>query len=167
MPDFDLNKLNDEMNVVYNYLRKLKITHMDAQDIVQETTYKFLLHYDAIRTSNIRSWLIRVALNIFYDQLRKNKNIVLTGFEEDRIIPVFRDSPEDILINNENKDNVYKTLSKIKPKYGEVLFLKYILELKYDEIAVLLDMNLNTVKTYLARARKDFIRVNRRLEREQ
>ncbi|MEK4974561.1 RNA polymerase sigma factor [Bacillus sp. PK3-056] len=167
MPDFDLNKLNDEMNVVYNYLRKLKITHMDAQDIVQETTYKFLLHYDAIRTSNIRSWLIRVALNIFYDQLRKNKNIVLTGFEEDRIIPNFRDSPEDILINNENKDNVYKTLSKIKPKYGEVLFLKYILELKYDEIAVLLDMNLNTVKTYLARARKDFIRVNRRLEREQ
>ncbi|AYV74832.1 RNA polymerase subunit sigma-70 [Niallia circulans] len=155
------------MNVVYNYLRKLKITHMDAQDIVQETTYKFLLHYDAIRTSNIRSWLIRVALNIFYDQLRKNKNIVLTGFEEDRIIPNFRDSPEDILINNENKDNVYKTLSKIKPKYGEVLFLKYILELKYDEIAVLLDMNLNTVKTYLARARKDFIRVNRRLEREQ
>jgi len=167
VPDFDLNKLNDEMNVVYNYLRKLKITHMDAQDIVQETTYKFLLHYDAIRTSNIRSWLIRVALNIFYDQLRKNKNVVLTGFEENRIIPDYRDSPENILINNENKDNVYKTLSKIKPKYREVLFLKYILELKYDEIAVVLDMNLNTVKTYLARARKDFIRVNRRLEREQ
>lgn len=130
MPDFDLNKLNDEMNVVYNYLRKLKITHMDAQDIVQETTYKFLLHYDAIRTSNIRSWLIRVALNIFYDQLRKNKNIVLTGFEEDRIIPVFRDSPEDILINNENKDNVYKTLSKNKTQVWRGIIFKIYFRIK-------------------------------------
>ncbi len=165
-PVFDLDKLNKEMNVVYKYLRKLNIPHVDAQDIVQETTYKFLLYYDTIRTSNIRGWLIRVALNVFHDQCRKNKYFVLAV--EDKI-DFFTDnnSPEDIVLVNENKSLIYRTLNLMKPKYREVIFLKYIIGLKYEDISRLLDMKLNTVKTYLARARKEFIKIYRRMENEQ
>ena len=165
-PVFDLDKLNKEMNVVYKYLRKLNISHMDAQDIVQETAYKFLLYYDTIRTSNIRGWLIRVALNIFHDQCRKNKYIEL-ALENQMNFLSEDNSPEDIVLNNENKYLIYTTLNQMKPKYREVIFLKYIIGLKYDEISRLLNMKLNTVKTYLARARKEFIKIYRRLENEQ
>lgn len=165
-PNFDLNKLNKELNVVYNYLRKLGIPHMDSQDIVQETAYKFLLYYDTIRTPKVRGWLIRVALNIFHDHYRKNKHILL-GWEEDLITIYSKDSPEDILISNENWTLIQEILSKMKPRFRELIFLKYILNLNYQEISSLLDMKLNTVKTYLARARRDFICIYRRYKNEQ
>ena len=66
-PD-QLEELNAELNFVYRYLRKLGITHEDAQDVVQETAYRFLLYYDSIKTPKIRSWLVRVALNYHHDQ---------------------------------------------------------------------------------------------------
>jgi RNA polymerase sigma-70 factor (ECF subfamily) len=43
-----------------------------------------------------------------------------------------------------------------------LLFLKYELELSYDDIAEMLDLNLGTLKTYLFRARKSFKEVYRR-----
>ena len=61
------NELNSELNIVYRYLRKLGISQADAEDVVQETAYKYLLYYDTIQTSRIRSWLIRVSLNFHYD----------------------------------------------------------------------------------------------------
>jgi DNA-directed RNA polymerase specialized sigma24 family protein len=59
------NALNTELNIVYKYLRKVGISHADAEDAVQETAYKYLLYYDSIKASKIRSWLIRVALNFY------------------------------------------------------------------------------------------------------
>lgn len=96
----DQQKLNTELNVVYRYLRKINISHEDAQDIVQETAYKFLLYYDSIRASKIRSWLIRVAINYHHDQYRKNKRIEL-GLKDDQIDQLSKDLPENILLHKE------------------------------------------------------------------
>ena len=53
-------------------MRKLGISQGGAEDAVQETAYKYLMYYDTIQTSKIRSWLIRrVSLNFYYDQCRK------------------------------------------------------------------------------------------------
>lgn len=71
------NALNTELNIVYRYLRKLGISQADAEDAVQETAYKYLLYYDSIKASKIRSWLIRVALHFYYDHAENNRDISL------------------------------------------------------------------------------------------
>jgi len=48
------------------------------------------------------------------------------------------------------------TLERIKGVYSQLLVLKYELELSYNEIALLLGMKKETVRTYLFRARKEF-----------
>ncbi|TRZ39628.1 sigma-70 family RNA polymerase sigma factor [Niallia circulans] len=160
----DLRSLNSELNVVYRYLRKLKISHEDAEDIVQETAYKFLQYYDSIRNKKIRSWLIRVALNFHYDQTRKNSRVKL-DLREDQVKTLSKDLPEEILLSHEKWSEIEYILSKLKPTYRELLLLKYIWELKYDEIAEILDLKANNIKTSLFRARKEFAKLYKEVYR--
>lgn len=163
-PD-QLEQLNKELNVVFRYLIKLGIAYEDAEDIVQETAYKYLLYYDSIITPKVRSWLIRVALNFHHDQYRKNKRIKI-GLEEEQITLLSRDLPEGILLSNEMWSEIERVFKKMKPRYRELILLKYKSNLTYEEISYLLEMKIGTVKTSLFRARNQFVKVYRRLHNE-
>lgn len=153
-----LKILNSELNVVYKYLRKHGISHVDSQDIVQETAYKFLLYYDSIKSQNIRGWLIRVALNYHHDQYRKKKRVTL-GFNDEQLNLLSKDLPEDLILGNEKKEEIQITLAQLNPQYKELILLKYYWDLKYKEISTLLDMKIENVKTNLHRARNQFIKL--------
>ena len=155
-----MKELNAELNVVYHYLRKLRISHQDAEDIVQETAYRFLLYHDSQNIVKVRSWLIRVALNLYYDQCRKNKRVQL-GVQEEQITVLSKDLPEEILISNENWTEIQEILLQLKPRYKELLLLKYQLCLKYKDISKLLGLSLGVVKMDLYRARKQFVKYYR------
>ncbi|WP_453996070.1 RNA polymerase sigma factor [Bacillus nitroreducens] len=161
MTDPDLKELNAELNFVYRYLRKLGIKHEDSQDAVQETAYRFLLYYDSIKTSKIRSWLVRVALNFYFDQYRKNKRIQF-DLLDDKITLLSEDLPEDILLSKENWSDIERVLNELKPQYKELIVFKYVWNLKYEEISSILDMKIGTVKTSLYRARIQFGKIYRR-----
>jgi len=154
MNDLNNNKvLNSELNIVYRYLLKLGVSKEDAEDVVQETAYKYLLYYDSIKTNKIRSWLIRVALNFYYDQCRKqnrydlNVNLELLIEEKEAL-------PEEVILKKERNTEVGDALSRLKPYFQEILLLKYQSGLSYNDISKLLDINISSVKTNLFRARK-------------
>ncbi|WP_040209199.1 RNA polymerase sigma factor [Neobacillus jeddahensis] len=152
----EINKqteLNIELNIVYRYLRKLGILKVDAEDAVQEAAYKYLLYYDSIKTTKIRSWLIRVALNSYYDQCRKRGRYEL-NVNEALLISDTKEQPETIFLNNERNRELGKALTQLKPLFQELLLLKYQSGLTYEEISKLLDMSVSSIKTNLFRARK-------------
>ncbi|MFD2046561.1 RNA polymerase sigma factor [Ornithinibacillus salinisoli] len=152
------DELNSELNIVYRYLVKKGVPHIDAEDAVQETAYKYLRFSDSIRSSKVRSWLIRVALNHYYDQCRKNKKYLFNN--EERIIKEKTDEhPELIMIKKESAMEIHKLLSRLKPLYSELLLLKYESDLSYVEISQLLGINTNSVKTNLFRARKKLMKL--------
>ena len=152
----DINKnseLNSELNIVFKYLIKLGISKSDAEDLVQETAYKYLLYYDSIKTSKIRSWLIRVAINIYYDQCRKQQRYQLNLNE---ILPEVDqvENPENVFLEKERNEGLSIALSQLKPSYKELLLLKYQSGFSYEEISTLLDTSVNSIKTNLFRARR-------------
>ena len=63
---------------------------------------------------------------------------------------------ESSVLNFEMNQEISLTLEKMKEVYRQLLVLKYELELSYNEIALLLGMKKETVRTYLFRARKEF-----------
>jgi len=157
----DINKddsLNLELNIVYKYLLKLGISHDDAQDIVQETAYKYLLYYDSIKTSNIRGWLIRVALNFYYDQCRKQQRFNLNL---NKLLLVVNETeyPDQIFLEKERNRELAIALSQIKPQFKELLLLKYQSGLSYEEISKLLEVSINSIRTNLSRARKQLKKI--------
>jgi RNA polymerase sigma factor (sigma-70 family) len=159
-------KLNDQLKVIYFYLLKMGASKEDAEDIIQETAYKFLKYIDSIKVDYLESWLFKVAVNHHYDLCRKysrQKEIILT-FNIEKLIEDF--TPEKKLMQKEASTDVHFLLEKIKPQYRQLLLLKYSTNLKIKEISEILNIKEDSVKTLLYRARKQFIEKYRRLESE-
>ncbi|MGP7819333.1 RNA polymerase sigma factor [Niallia sp. 01092] len=152
------NQLNSELNIVYRYLCKIGISQTDAEDAVQDAAVKYLQHYDSIKTSKVRSWLFRVALNSHYDQYRKQQRYDLNENMETVKID-FNKLPETIFLDKERNMGLKQAIFKLKPKYQELLLLKYYSGLSYDSISALLNMSIGSVKTNLYRARKQLAKV--------
>lgn len=158
--------LNSELNIVFRYLLKKGVPHTDAEDAVQETAYKYLRFSDTVRSSKVRSWLIRVALNYYYDQCRKNKKYIL-NLEEKMEESKTDELPEMIILAKEHTEELSSLLTRMKPLFSELLLLKYESELSYDEISQLLDMNKSSVKTNLFRARKKLLKLYKEANNER
>ncbi|MFD4929723.1 RNA polymerase sigma factor [Peribacillus butanolivorans] len=152
------NELNSELNIVYRYLRKLGISQVDAEDAVQETAYKYLLYYDSIQTSKVRSWLIRVALNFHYDQCRKQRKYDL-NLNEGLLEIDIKELPEAIFLEKERNSGLGRALLQLKPHFQELLLLKYQTDLSYEEISKLLEISTSSIKMNLFRARKQLAKI--------
>ena len=147
-----------KMKFIHKYLIKLGCSQDNAEDIVQDTFYKALKYIDGIQADKLSSWLFRVAINKYYDLCRKNSRNMQLSIDE----KIFKESltdnmlVEDFILNIEKKEEILKILNSISDIHKNLLFFKYEMGLSYKEIAELLDINENTVKTYLFRAREQF-----------
>lgn len=142
--------------VLYRYMRKRGLAHEDAEDIVQDTCYKFLLHKDGIQSDKVMGWLYRVATNQFYDLKRKEKRHPTTDIGDIPLIAL-TNIPEIRVLKKEKSKDIRDTLETLSILHQELLVLKYELELSYKEISVLVNMNENTIKTHIRRAKEKFI----------
>lgn len=147
-----------KMNLIYKYLVKLGCSQDNAEDIVQDTFYKALKYIDGIQADKISAWLFKVAINKYYDLCRKNNKHIHLNIDEE----IFKESltdrklVEDFILNLERKEEILQILNSISDIQKNLLFFKYDMGLSYKEIAELLGINENTVKTYLFRAREQF-----------
>ncbi|WP_414842301.1 RNA polymerase sigma factor [Enterococcus saccharolyticus] len=55
------------------YGLSLTRSHYEAEDLVQEALYRFLLIYDQLEDTNYKAWLFRVMRNYYFDKQRKGK----------------------------------------------------------------------------------------------
>ena len=107
-------------------------------------------------------WLYRLTSNICIDFLRgraKRRTVSLSWEDEDGEegeleIPDERFSPEAGLERAELREAVRRGLSKLTPEYREILLLREINGLSYDEIGRCLKLEEGTVKSRIFRARK-------------
>ncbi|MEK5038646.1 RNA polymerase sigma factor [Sporosarcina sp. FSL K6-3457] len=123
----------------------------DAEDIIQNTLYKVYVLLDDLTESNIRPCFFRVSLNEYIDLKRKKEqqNIYLT--EEIYVKLQHTDREFDAVLN---KDEIFYLLKDIRKEYKEIFFLKYYYDFSYEEIATILDIQVNSVKQKLYRARQ-------------
>lgn len=160
-------ELFKQLEIIKLYLLKIGSNIQDAEDIVQDTAYKFLTYLHVAEIENVSSWLFRVSLNSYYDLYRKShrrKKIMLKFDLKD----LFEEqTPEKIILQKETRDDIHYLLDKLNPKYSEFLLLKYSSGLKLDEISHVYNISVDSVKTILYRARKQFILEYGRLHNDQ
>lgn len=161
-----VKKLNEILKFVYAYLLKMGASKEDAEDIIQDTAYKFLQYIDSVQIDHIQSWLFRVAINQYYDLSRKQsrRRDILLKFNVQEIFE--EETPEKVLMQSELERDIQEILTNLNPKYRQLLLLKYSTGLKIKDIAELYSMKEGSIKTILHRARKEFIEQYRRYENE-
>ena len=112
--------------------------------------------------SKFSVWLYRLTSNICIDFLRgraKRRTVSLSWEDEDGEegeleIPDERFSPEARLERTELRESVHRGLEQLSPEYREILLLREINGLSYDEIGRALGLEEGTVKSRIFRARK-------------
>ena len=135
----------------------------DAADMTQET---FIKAYNSLQSfrgdSKFSVWLYRIASNVCLDFLRSRsrKPTVSLSVEDDEGEETELDiadesqSPEQLLERGLTRDAVRRGLETLPPDYRQILLLREIQGLSYEEIADTLSIEVGTVKSRIFRARK-------------
>jgi RNA polymerase sigma-70 factor (ECF subfamily) len=136
---------------IYRFIL-LKVSNTQvAEDLTQDVFLKTWQHLvDQKSLSHFRAFIYRIARNIVIDYYRQNNR---------QALPI-DEMPEDILPTDKVVDldssldveNIKKYLAKIKPQYQEILILRYIEDLTFEEISEILQKDKNNVRVLLHRA---------------
>ncbi len=117
--------------------------YADAEDCFQNVFVKlYIKSPDLSDEEHLKAWLIRVAINECKNYLRDNR----------RIISIESVKQEKVSLSEDSLD-ISWALLKTPQKYRDVLYLHYCEKYKVKEIAKILDINENSVKTLLKRGR--------------
>jgi RNA polymerase sigma factor (sigma-70 family) len=143
---------------LYSHAFWLSSGHAEAEDLVQETISKALRAFDSFQAgTNFKAWIFRILRNTFLTS-RTGIAASRTVFLEDH--PALIDiadvspTPEDHLIRLDNQATVNQALDRLQPALREVLLLCDVEELKYKDIALVLDVPIGTVMSRISRARR-------------
>jgi RNA polymerase sigma-70 factor (ECF subfamily) len=151
---------------IYFMVNKMVRNTDDAEDLTIEAFGKAFMRINQYSPDYAFStWLFKIASNNCIDFIRK-KRIKVTSMDsgistsDGSIMYVEAESqtldPSEHMMQKQKVNAMREVVSKLKPRYRELIELRYFEELSYEEIANELDLPLGTVKAQLFRAR-DFL----------
>ncbi len=159
---FETLVLEYEKNV-YNIALRMTGNSEDAADMTQEAFIKAYNSLQAFRgDSKFSVWLYRIVSNVCLDFLRsKNRRPTVSlsvedddGEDTQLDVADESQSPELLLDRKLTRESVRRGLDSLPPDYRQILLLREIQGLSYDEIAQALGLEVGTVKSRIFRARK-------------
>ena len=149
---------------IYFMLLKMVKNKDDAEDLTIEAFGKaFNRLHQYTPSYAFSTWLFKIASNNCIDFIRKRKNNVLSidkNISKDDGETMSIDirskglNPEQEAIKSQKVKMMHEVVKKLKPRYRELIELRYFKEYSYEEISKELDIPLGTVKAQLFRARE-------------
>ncbi|WP_271406035.1 RNA polymerase sigma factor [Tenacibaculum soleae] len=132
---------------LYWHIRKIVISHHDADDVLQNTFIKIFKNIDSFKKdSKLYSWMYRIATNesiTFINKRAKEKNIDITDYQQE-------------LVSNLDNDNWFtgeeiqlilqKAIATLPQKQQLVFNMKYFDEMKYQQISEILETSVGALK---------------------
>jgi RNA polymerase sigma factor (sigma-70 family) len=153
-------------DTVYFMMQKMVKSTDDAEDLTIEAFGKAFSRLDQYSPSySFSTWLFKIASNNCVDFIRKKRIHVTsmdTGYTTEEGEVIYYDAkademdPEQSIVHEQKVKHLRLLVSKLKPRYRELVEKRYFEELSYEEIAEELNLPLGTVKAQLFRAR-DFL----------
>ncbi|MFD0618824.1 RNA polymerase sigma factor [Paenibacillus sp. GCM10027629] len=128
--------------LAYSYVRNTE----DALDIVQESIHRALVSAESLKNPDaIKNWFFRIVVNLSLDFLRKHKRIRIV---DDETLESYSSGTADVYPDLDLK----RALEELPMKYRSIVILRYFEDMKIEEVAEVLQENVNTIKTRLYQA---------------
>ncbi len=150
----------EEIFIVYTELYKFIYSIIKnenlAEDILQQTLMNAYEKFDTLQDiKKFKSWIFTIAKNESLSWIRKyNREIPSEDTYLELLGGSSKDIPEELLIKCEIKEQVKESIKMLNPVDQEIIYLRYYYDLSLNEIALILNLNENTVKTKHKRAKK-------------
>lgn len=147
---------NQLLNFVYRFLGNAE----EAEDLVQETFLRVYRNRKAYqKVAKFSTWIYTIAGNLAKTELRKRKrrkffSISDLGYnEKDYDISDEAYNPEKDVDGRMKEEIIHREIEALSPKFREVIILRDVQQLSYEEISQIVNIPLGTVKSRVNRGR--------------
>jgi RNA polymerase sigma-70 factor (ECF subfamily) len=151
---------------LFNYFLRLTGNRPVSEDLVQEVFTRILKYRTTYRGEDrFAVWMYKIARNAHIDFLRRQKETVPLEdqFEQAQSADLI---PEERVERQQEAALISRALKKLSPKKQEVILLSRFQNLKYREIAELMECPVGTVKGMVHRAVQELGDIYKQLSRE-
>ena len=130
---------------LYWQIRRIVLTHEDANDVLQNTFLKAWNAYDSFnRDSKVSTWLTRIAINESLDFLRRNKHQASVASDDLSVAKGLL--ADEFFDGNETEAMLQEAIAQLPDVQRTVFNLRYYDEMKYSDISKLLDTSEGALK---------------------
>jgi RNA polymerase sigma factor (sigma-70 family) len=147
------------LDAAYRFARWLSRSPSDADDVVQEAILRAFRGFDALRGSDVKSWLLTIVRNCHLTAVKQQQRRGFVPLPEEHDVHdgqsmiATTPDPESTSIRRDEKRTLDRLMAALPEEQREVLLLREIEELDYREIATVTNVPIGTVMSRLARAR--------------
>lgn len=150
-------------NRIHNFLYRYTHNDLDAEDLTQETFYRLYRcrnSYECI--AKFSTWLYTIANNLARSHYKKTSRMpsvsIQTGYETDGEeheieLSDYNNIPDDVVQSSMNMELLEKALNKLPAEFKEMIVLRDIQNLTYEEIEQITGLAMGTVKSRINRGR--------------
>ena len=153
---------------IYAMVNQLLRNSQDAEEVTQDAfirAHRGLANFRG--ESAFSTWLYQIATNLarnrywYWWRRRRDQSVSLdapvshdntTTLAE--VIPAELETPDDIAVTQEFVARIGRGMERLSPKHREILILRNVKNLSYEEISAILSISVGTVKSRIARARE-------------
>ena len=141
------NYINENIDAAYRFAFTYAKNKEDAEDILNESVVKALRSINSLRDpEKIKPWFYRIIANIALTHIKSRQKIVYLEYEDMENLDSVTDDYSNLNFN--------ELIEKLDPKYKSIIVLRFFENMTIQEVASVLDLNENTVKTRLYKALK-------------
>ena len=152
---------------IYNLAYRFTGRFDEAEDLTQEIFLKVYRTLNSYRPDSgaLATWMVRVGRNHIIDHYRKFKterthtDSLDADYERAEQNPARYATPAEALEKSELSDRVHAALLKVSADLREAVILRDLEEFTYEEIAIMLELPLGTVKSRINRGRVELAKV--------
>ena len=140
--------LNIYQERLYWHIRKMVITHENADDVLQNTflrVYKSLPNFK--QNSSLHTWMYRIAYNESLRFIENNKKKYHYSLDDVNSSYLNNLVEDEYFEGDEIQFKLHKVLSKLPEKQKQIFQMKYFDDLKFREISEILDIKEGTIKS--------------------
>ena len=151
---------------VYSLAYYVTKNHHDAEDVAQEVFLKIWRALPSYRGEAPDVWIMKIAKNTCLDHIKQKKRIEPLEYEIDgeraeRPIPDtdVQSNPPEAAVQHERIQAVARAMMRLSDEHREILTLRYVNGLSYEQLQRVLDVGEGTVKSRLSRAKKSLKKI--------
>jgi RNA polymerase sigma factor (sigma-70 family) len=147
------------LDAAYRLARWLSYSPSDADDVVQEAILRAFRGFDALRGSDVKSWLLTIVRNCHFTAAKQQQRRAFVPLPEESDVDdgeamvATTLGPEQETMLRDEKRTLDGLLASLPEEHRTVLMLREIEEMDYAQIAAITQVPIGTVMSRLARSR--------------
>ena len=144
------------LDAAYTLARHLVQNEQDAEDVTQDAYLRALKYFDGFRGPDARAWLLAIVRNACHTWHRRHRTESgHVEFEDELHSESVADrNPEAALLRASDQHTVRRAVNALPLEFREVIVLRELQGLSYQEIAEITAAPIGTVMSRLSRARQ-------------